>query len=166
MGDVLLLVTLFICLLTDLKKRKIYNIVLFPAVIGGILLNIYDTGFTGLLFSIKGFFIGLGFLLLPFIWGGIGAGDVKLLATIGAIKGPEFIFYTCLGMGFAGGIIAMVILLFQGRLFQTLGELWNGLIVLFTTQFKVVSFGFKSDNNMFPYGIAITLGAISAYFVG
>ena len=166
MLDALLIITLTICLVTDIRRKKIYNVILMPALIAGFAINIYNLGLTGLIFSIKGFFVGLIFLLFPFIWGGIGAGDVKLLAAIGAIKGPEFVFYAFLGAGLTGGIIAVIILLFQKRLFSTLRDLWKGIIVLFATKFKVANFGSKNANNMFPYGIAITLGALSAYFVG
>ncbi|KJS87431.1 MAG: hypothetical protein JM58_04275 [Peptococcaceae bacterium BICA1-8] len=166
MLDAVLIITLSICLITDITKKKIYNVILIPALTAGVAINIYNLGLTGLIFSIKGFFVGLLFLLLPFIGGGIGAGDVKLLATIGAIKGPEFVFYAFLGMGLAGGVIAVVILLFQRRMLKTLKELGKGIVILFVSQFKVRAFEFKSDNNMFPYGIAITLGALSAYLVG
>lgn len=166
MEDIVLLITLAICLFTDLKYRKIFNIVLLPAIIFGIIFNLFSGGILGLLFSVKGFFLGLLFLLLPYLGGGIGAGDVKLLATIGAIKGPDFVFLTFIAMGIAGGILAIAILLYQGRLFSTLKNLLTGVIILFATKFKVVSFGSKNANNMFPYGVAITMGAVAAYILG
>lgn len=166
MGDILLIITLAICLFTDLKNRKIYNAVLLPAFLLGIILNIIDGGISGLLFSIKGFALGLLFLLLPYTLGGIGAGDVKLLAIIGAIKGPIFIIRAGIYMGIAGGVLAIFILLYQKRLFRTLKDLWVGLIVLFSTKFKVINFGSESEKNMFPYGVVITMGALAAYIVG
>jgi len=166
LGDIILIIALTISLFTDLKYRKIYNIVLAPAVVLGLMLNGIDYGIAGLLFSVKGFFLGLSLLLLPYIWGGIGAGDVKLLAAIGALKGPEFVLKAAVYMGIAGGVLAIIILLYQKRLFSTLKDLTMGLIVLFATKFKVVNFGNKSANNMFPYGVAITMGALAAYIVG
>lgn len=166
MGDIILIVVLVVCLFTDLKYRKIYNAVLAPAILLGIILNIFDDGVLGLIFSLKGFFMGLIFLLIPYLWGGIGAGDVKLLATIGAIKGPTFVLWAGIYMGIAGGVLAILILIYQKRLFLTLKGLKTGLIVLFLTKFKVANFGSKSANNMFPYGVAITMGALAAYIVG
>jgi len=164
--DGLLFLTILICLITDLKERKIYNAILIPTLFLGFLFNFVESGFLGLLTSGKGFLIGLGFLLLPFIGGGIGAGDVKLLATIGAIKGPQFVFYTCLGMGLTGGIIAIGILIIKGSLLKLLKKLGPGLWLAFVTRFKVVDFTSDQENSMFPYGIAITLGVVSAYLVG
>lgn len=166
MTDILLVIVLLICLFTDIVYRKIYNIILVPPVILGLLSNLIDGGIMGFIFSLKGFFAGLLFLLVPYIWGGIGAGDVKLLATIGAIKGPVFVLYAGIYMGIAGGILALAILLYQRRLFSTLKEFLVGLNILFITKFKVASFGNKTANNMFPYGVAITMGALVAYVVG
>lgn len=166
MSDILLLTVLCICLYTDLKYRKIYNKVLIPALIFGLFFNVFNYGFIGLVKSFQGFFLGLGFLILPFICGGIGAGDVKLLATIGAIKGSLFVFYSFIGMGIAGGVISFGILIYQGRLLNVLNNLINGFGVLFTTRFKVVSFAADNSKNMFPYGVAIAIGTLAAYVVG
>jgi len=166
MRDALLLVTILICLYTDLKKRKIYNAVLFPSLILGLILNGVIDGYPGLLNSEQGFLLGLGLLLIPFVLGGIGAGDVKLLAVIGGIKGPEFVFLTFLGMGITGGIIAVGILLSQGRLCTTLRSLGRGLAILFISKFRVAAFGTDQEKNLYPYGVAITAGVMTAYVVG
>ncbi|MGI6685604.1 MAG: A24 family peptidase [Bacillota bacterium] len=166
MRDVLLLTTLLICLYTDLKKRKIYNAVLLPSLILGVVLNVVSDGYQGLLNSEQGFLLGLGLLLIPFIFGGIGAGDVKLLAVIGGIKGPEFVFLTFLGMGIVGGIIALGILIFQGRLGKTGRSLGRGLVILLISRFRVTAFGGDKEKNLYPYGIAISAGVMAAYAVG
>ena len=59
-------------------------------------------------------------------------------------------------MGIAGGIIAIALLTKDGLFL--LKELLTGLIIFFATKFKVVCFGSKGADNMFPYGVAITLG--------
>jgi prepilin peptidase CpaA len=166
MQDIVFMITLSVCLFTDLKYRKIFNKILLPAIIIGLIFNIVNAGILGVLITLEGFFLGLFFLLFPYLAGGIGAGDVKLLATIGAIKGADFVFITFLGMGLAGGVLAIAILLYQRRFFSTIKDLIFGLIILFSTKFKVVSFGNKNENNMFPYGVAITIGACVAYLMG
>jgi len=165
MIDVLLGTALMICLFTDLKYRKIYNKVLIPALTLGFGLNIYQSGFSGLVKSGQGFLLGAALLILPFIFGGIGAGDVKLLALVGAIKGSTFVFYSFLGMGLSGGIIALGILLYQRRLAGVLHNLAHGLALLISTRFQVVSFPGDDTKIMFPYGAAIFLGALGAYFM-
>lgn len=165
MNDILVLITLIICLFTDLKYRKIYNKVLIPTLLLGIILNIYGHGLMGLVKSGQGFMLGLGLLFLPFMWGGIGAGDVKLLAIVGAIKGPVFVFYSFIGMGIAGGVISVVILLCQRRLLKSMINIIKGFLILFTTSFKVATFGTDEQKNNFPYGIAIVIGVLGTYLV-
>ena len=80
--DILLLTTVLICCITDLKSRKIYNKILFPALVLGVGINIFNQGWQGLFTSAQGFLLGLGLLLIPFILG-MGAGDVKLWLLLG-----------------------------------------------------------------------------------
>ena len=100
---------LVISVITDFQNRKILNIVTLPAILGGCMYHFYTAGLEGFYFSGQGFLVGLGLLIIPFLMGGIGAGDVKLLAAIGAWKGTFFIFYTGIYAGIIGGIIALFI---------------------------------------------------------
>ena len=165
MENIIVGVTLLICLVTDLKERKIYNKVLLPALIIGIGMNIWKNGLIGLKISGFGFLLGLFFLIIPFIYGGIGAGDVKLLATIGAIKGPKFIFYTFLATGITGGIIALAILVYRKKVFRTLKNIFLGLKLMIISKFKIISFIGDEEKYMFPYGVAISIGAMLAFCI-
>ncbi len=111
--DGLLIVVLLVCVGTDLKSRKIYNKVIFPSLFITFGLQLYITGFSGLLESLLGFLVGLAILFIPYLMGGMGAGDVKLLALIGAVKGVAFVLTTAFYMALLGGVIALFILLFR-----------------------------------------------------
>lgn len=163
MNDLLLIITIFICLITDIKNQKIYNNVLFPALIAGIVINIVNGGLIGLKQSLLGFIIGIVFLLIPFIYGGIGGGDVKLLATIGAIKGYSFALYSCVLTGISGGLIALIILIYNRKLIKTLSAILKGFYIMLITKFKVISFEGDGEKIMFPFGIAITIGVAITY---
>ncbi|WP_138419518.1 A24 family peptidase [Aquibacillus sediminis] len=160
---VLLFTVLLICIITDLKERKIYNKVIFPSLLLAIILHGIFYGFSGILFSLSGFGVGLAILLIPYLMGGMGAGDVKLLALIGAIKGTTFVVLTSVYMAMLGGVIGIVILVFNRRFLSRLKK--------FLFSIKRVRYGLKPDplfdkNNlqaMFPYGVAITGGAVLAY---
>ena len=65
------------------------------------------SSFLGLSISIAGLVIGMALLYLPYAAGGMGAGDVKFLGAIGAIKGPWFVFITFLATAIIGGIMAI-----------------------------------------------------------
>ena len=69
---------------TDLTRFKVYNVVTFPIFFGGITYGLLDGGWNGLLFALAGSFIGLGVLLIPYLMGGLGAGDVKFVMAMGS----------------------------------------------------------------------------------
>lgn len=164
--DILLLITVLICCITDLKSRKIHNKILLPALVMGIGINIFYQGWQGFFISAQGFLLGLGLLLIPFMMRGMGAGDVKLLAVIGAMKGPHFVLYTFIAMGLAGGLLALGFLLYQGEFLKTFKQLGKGLWVALATKFKVVHFGDGALKQGIPYGVAISIGTLTAYIMG
>lgn len=151
-------------MITDLKKRKIYNIALLPMLLFGLVFNLATVGWPGLLQSVYGIMTGLSILIIPFALGGMGAGDVKLLAVIGAVKGPLFVFVTAVGMGLAGGLIALCVLAYQGKLMDILVRLVRGIGIVAFSRFKTIEFGFENTEIMLPYGLAIVIGVVGAYW--
>src|SRR5262249_41827165 len=83
-----------ICAYTDLRHGKIYNKLTYPAVVLGIALSFFQSN-PDPYQSAAGLAGALCFYGLLRKFSGMGAGDVKLMAAIGAIKGlPFFIFST------------------------------------------------------------------------
>ena len=80
----------------DWRTRRLPNVLTVPGVVVGLLFHAIDgylqSGWTGgyqsLLFSMLGFLTGFGLLLVVWLAGGGGAGDVKLVGAIGAWIGP------------------------------------------------------------------------------
>jgi prepilin peptidase CpaA len=68
----------------DAKLFRIPNVVTFPLLLGGVAYHFWADGWPGLVFSVAGVVVGGTLLLGPYLLGGIGAGDVKLLAAMGA----------------------------------------------------------------------------------
>lgn len=166
--DVILLVTVIICLVTDLREQKIYNKVLLPALVLGLTANMLGQGLPGLTASILGLLAGMGLLLIPFMMGGIGAGDVKLLGVIGLLKGPAFVFQAFLMTALAGGIIALVLLAHRkamGETFRRLGTALTSLLLMIPRG-AVLETLQHPRAIAFPYGIAISAGTFLAYFMG
>lgn len=166
--ELLLLAVLLISGYTDLKYRKIYNAVLFPAALLTFVIHLLDSGLAGLLFSFQGFFLGIGLLILPFLRGGLGAGDVKLLGLVGAVKGTEFVLYSFIFTALTGGAITIVLLLAKGRLRQTVKAIQAGLKVFLLSRFSIWNFAALDSTEgvlAIPYGVAIALGTIMTYWV-
>ncbi|MGB9825690.1 MAG: prepilin peptidase, partial [Desulfofundulus sp.] len=78
-SDVLVILLSAISLYTDLRWKKIYNKVLFPFALAGIIMQSYFHGLKGLAEGVAGFATGLLLLFIPFVMRQMGAGDVKLL---------------------------------------------------------------------------------------
>lgn len=165
MLDTLLLVVLIICLITDIRKQKIYNKVVFPSLIVAMILNCFDNGFFGLKFSLVGFIVGFVILLIPYLMGGIGAGDVKLLAFIGTVKGAYFVLNTAVYMAVIGGFIALIIILCNKERLKIFKEilLWIKSLIM------GIAYKMESSNSpltqKYPYGIAIVFGALICLFI-
>lgn len=158
--NILLIILLSICVFTDLKSRKIYNIVIFPSLLVSLLFHLFSNGLLGLWFSLSGFLVGLVILLIPYFMGGIGAGDVKLLAVIGALKGVMFVLATAVYMALLGGLIGIAVLLFRkGVLTRIKGILFS--MGSFRLGLRIPLFldneGMKTT---YPYGVAIAGGAV------
>jgi prepilin peptidase CpaA len=167
--DILLIVTLLICCYTDLRSNKIYNDVLIPAVVVAFVLSYINGGLDGCFNSLKGLLLGIALLLIPFARGGIGAGDVKLLGTIGAFKGPEFVLTTFLAGAITGGIFAILMLVKQGRLMITLKKIYflflnKVLHIPISVSFKTLDAAVEGES--FPYALAIGIGVVWAFFRG
>jgi Flp pilus assembly protein protease CpaA len=157
MIDLFLLLILLICVITDVKSRKIYNKVIYPALLIGFIYHFVSGGWEGLSHSFIGFLIGLGLLLIPYMMGGMGAGDVKLLALVGALKGGSFVFESFLYMALVGGIIALGIILFRSGVLKSL------IYFLSSLKSGVRNTAILSKGSLtatYPYGVAIAAGTV------
>jgi len=88
---------------TDYRTRKIPNWLTVPMAVVGLAYHSFAPGGFGPLLALAGFGVGFILLLLPWLLGGGGMGDVKLLAALGTWLGPVYILAAfALGVGFAG----------------------------------------------------------------
>ncbi len=160
MSSYLLILLLAICVVTDIRKRKIYNVVLLPFLFAGIIIHTVSFGWYGFEDSLLGMLAGLGILLIPYFLGGMGAGDVKLLAVIGAMMGIKFVLMSAVYMALAGGVMALAVLLFSKGFKQR----FHQIIFVFHGLIHGVRVPNTSDKGAlkktYPYGIAIAAGAI------
>src|SRR5580692_6343045 len=120
-AQVLLGILVAIAAVFDIRYRRIPNWLVLAGIIVGLAWNVYssDHWSSGLLRSLKG--LGLGFILyFPlYLIRARGAGDVKLLAAVGAITGPGNCFWIFLLTAVLGGVIAVVFLALKGRVQKT-----------------------------------------------
>ena len=165
--DGLLVSVLLVSCYTDLKYQKIYNVILFPVAL--LALGYYTglEGLEGILFACKGAALGLILFSPPYLLGGMGAGDVKLLAVVGVCKGAEFVFYSFIFTTLVGGVISLIILAIQGRVMLTLRQVGHALKTAVCSRLTVWSLPKPDEQGQtgFPYGVAIALGSLMALAV-
>jgi prepilin peptidase CpaA len=118
-GQILLGILVAIAAIFDIRYRRIPNWLVLAGIIVGLAWNVSNSGWSGLLYSLKG--LGLGFILyFPlYLIRARGAGDVKLLAAVGAVAGPGNCLWIFLLTAVLGGIIALILLMFRGRVRKT-----------------------------------------------
>src|SRR6185436_20859653 len=88
---VVLSVAMVACV-TDIRSRRIPNVLTFGAAVAAVLFPGATAGTSGLLVALGGWVVGLLLFLPFFALGGMGGGDVKLLAALGAWIGPRDAF--------------------------------------------------------------------------
>ena len=156
--NIILILLTFTSFITDITKKKIYNVQTYPSMVLGLILSYAAGGGHGILMSFAGLFTGLALLFIIFLAGGIGAGDVKLLGAIGALKGTVFVLWTMFYTGLIGGIMAFALLIWKGKLISTFRNFFTFL------RHPVKAHGNqKPEERIYlPYGVAISLGSIWA----
>lgn len=104
---------------TDIKYGRIPNWLTLPGIIIGLILGILTNGLMGLVASLGSIALAGGVYLVLFIFGGMGAGAVKMMAAVAAIASwPTAIYILMYSIG-AFAIEAASIFIFRGRLAKT-----------------------------------------------
>jgi prepilin peptidase CpaA len=107
---VILLGALIAASLTDIAQRRVPNTITFPLAAFGLIYHFYMSGMNGFIFSVSGILAGGGLLVLFYLMGGMGAGDVKLMAAVGSILGPAGVLHAFVYCALIGGLYSVVVL--------------------------------------------------------
>lgn len=94
---------------TDVRSRRVPNLLTGPSLLAGLGLHAALGGWHGVLQSFLGALICGGLFLILFLTGGMGGGDVKLIAAVGALAGLSHIFLILVLTGLSGGVMALVL---------------------------------------------------------
>jgi len=148
-------------------KLKVPNWLTFPMVIGGWVYSTAAFGWEGLAWSLVGTGVGLVLLLPAYAIGGMGAGDVKLLAGVGAWVWGTVTFYAFCLSAVCGGLIALGMVFYRGKPHHHRQQFWSILneilVVRNPEQLSTIAADRKGSMLLLPYGIPIAIGTI-VYF--
>jgi len=165
-----LLALAIVCVYTDLARGKLYNWVtvggLAVGLAGAYLLDANLPGFPHLINAALAAAVGAGILLVVYLMGSLGAGDVKMMAAVGAlapfagragVSSIGFVIVALMYAALVGAAIAVCVLIWQRRLAQGLK---SSLRALFTLRAKPAD---GAPVTTIPYGVAIGTGVVWAW---
>jgi prepilin peptidase CpaA len=166
--DLIVVVVTSLAVFFDLRVRRIPNWLILFGLGAGLILNLYS-GTSQFIYSILGFFIGVGVFVVPFSLGWIGAGDVKYFGVIGAMLGMEWIPRVVFYSAVVAGIMAIGAALVGRCRIGFLKTAWYEckIAVLSCGQIlpETVSMRVSKGAYSLPWGVALSLGTILAYFI-
>lgn len=159
--NITLLLFIAVAVYLDVKTRTIPKWVTIPMALMGIVYYGATLGKLGVVHSLQGLLLGFLIMLIPYLAGGMGGGDVKLMAAIGAVKGPYFIFFMAVFLTVVAVIVTTIVLVREKRFVST----WKYYLHYFLHILSRLTFGIfdrdKPDNlkHITTYPFAIVIGA-------
>ena len=144
----------------DLRSQKIPNIITYPSMLIALTYNTIINGTEGLLFSAGGIAIGTALLIVPYLMGGMGAGDAKLMGAIGGVLGAKAVFFAFFLIASVGGIYALIMvgtyrLHFKGFFSRQFAALVNFILIRkYVPDTEMIG----KNKPRLCYGLAIALG--------
>lgn len=165
--SLILLLLLLAATLCDLRTQRIPNVLTFGgttvALLYGLASPVHHGG--GLGGALGGLALGLVLMLPLYLLRAMGAGDVKLMAMVGAFLGPEATWQAVIFVFIAGGLAALAYALWHG----VIGQLLRNTVQAVETVVGSVAAGIRPDARAstapsvgrLPYGVSIALGTFA-----
>jgi prepilin peptidase CpaA len=160
------LIAVSIATVWDIRSRRIPNWLVLPFGLAGIAASAVTHGWSGFGQSLLGILLA-SFLLGGLYWlGGMGMGDVKLCAAIGAWIGPQQLLMALVVMGIVGGLMALIWAACGGFLGHSLSGASDLLFGAGKRGFRphatlVLS---NPSTRKMPYAPAIAIGTVFSFF--
>ena len=160
-----LAILLIVAAVTDGLRGKIYNALTYPAVALGLIEHTLLGGLGGAgQFGLAGSAVGLavGFLPMLAAWmaGGVGDGDAKLMAGVGALAGWRFALATMLYGLMAALVLAIIVMIRHRVVKRTLVRVWRFLWLALAMRKGPLPT--TADSPRVPLGLAFSIGAAAA----
>lgn len=129
-------------MIDDLARRQISNWICVAALAAGFAWQMGQNGWMGAAYALSGAAAGFAIFLIFYVLGGMGGGDVKLMAGFGALLGASGVMWAALLIAAVGGIMALSVIAWR--------------------RVRRIAGGRRNENGehgeSIPYGPAIALG--------
>ena len=160
--EVALLLLVSIAAVNDLATRRIPNRLLLAGLAAALALDVLapQPG-PALRSACLGLSLGLALFLPFYMVRGMAAGDVKMMAVVGAFVGPEEAFAVAILTWCVGGVMALLLVAMRGRLRLALGNLGRMLVAMVLPGTRGTVAAPQESAGSMPYGAAIAVGTIA-----
>ena len=163
---IVVLVAAIVAAATDIWKFKVYNVLTLPLLVSGLLYHAFRAELAD---SLLGVLFGFASLIVLYIIGGMGAGDVKLMAAVGAWLGMPLTFYVFIASSLAAGVYSIGLVVWTGQVGETavnLQILWLRLASVgryLGSDDKVESEVRRSDRRkrIIPFAAMVAIGLVA-----
>jgi prepilin peptidase CpaA len=152
---------------TDVRWRKVPNWLTLGAVLAGLMAHAVAPGGQGLAAATVGLAVGLAVFFPFFALGGMGGGDVKLMAALGCWVGWSAIIWTSLYAAVAGGVVGLAVALAHGYLRQAFSNI-GGLFLFWSVQGVRPMPALTLEHGRgprLPYALPIFMGLVAALWL-
>ena len=156
----LLIAVALICAGTDLFKKRVYNVITYPAILLGFAIQIASYGLPGLWSALAGFAIGFFPAFMLLVLGGMGGGDVKLMGAIGAIAGGVAATEALLLGVLFGALIGFGQLAWHGVLFRSLARQVRMMVGLVIPSLRPKGPVPPELKHELRFGVALAMGTL------
>ena len=149
---------------TDLKSRRIPNLLTLPLIVIGLTLWLFDKPwvfFSSLGATVLVLLLGMGLYVL----GILGGGDGKLMAAVAALMGARFLGEALLWTAIFGGIVAVGLLAWKRALVPFLSRLFRAgyeFVIWRLPPGEVI----EGEGHRIPYAVIVMGGVLLSLFAG
>jgi len=162
---------LVVAAVIDGRQLRVPNWLTFSLALGGLVFTAWCGGREALLWSLgwslRGTGVGLVLFLPLYAIGGMGAGDVKLMAGVGAWLGPVLTFWAFVSTALVGGLIGAAMILASGNVIRHWVMLQMIVHEILSIRNPAVlaerAVERKKNMMLLPYGIPIAIGSIACF---
>ena len=162
-----LLLMLVLAVVTDVTKRKIPNVLIMAGLVVALIGQLFLAGGQGWQAWLFGMLAGFAAFLPLYLLRGMAAGDVKLMATVGAFVGWGMALQIALVSFVFGGVLGILYIVGKGRVLQA----WHNIcliimpLVMRVTGVSIGATDISSQSvGSLPYAIAIALGSLTVLY--
>jgi prepilin peptidase CpaA len=162
---IVLAVVLIAAAVSDLRQGKVFNWLTYPAMVVGLGLGALEGAaagqgaWGGLADHVLGFGFGFGVLFLAYLLGGMGGGDVKLMAAVGAFLGWPRVLHAVFYSFLVAAAVGLAVMIWRGETRTVLRRLWMAVRILPLPTAKMEE-AVPTSTRLVPFGFAVCVGTL------